>query len=136
MAKKDFSKVNTNPLYDAIQEAATPMPGQTFLEGTDPAAAQAVYETQLANATIVNPEDAPEGVLKDFKKMKRNQPRAGKVPLYTYLEPAAMAYIDTMAGLQGVSRQTFVNNLLLDAAGKDPIYKQAQELRKEARKGK
>lgn len=136
MAKKDFSNVNTNPLYDAIQQAAEPMPGQQFLEGTEPAKVQILDSPVDATKAVFKDVDGLKPTKEPRETMKRNQPRAGKVPLYTYLEPAAMKYIDTMAGLQGVSRQTFINSLLLDAAENDPIYKQAQALRNKAQKGK
>lgn len=134
MAKKDFSKVNTNPLYDAMQQAAEPMPGQQFLDGTEPAKVQILDSPVDATKTVPKTADEPAAAMPAPEK--KNQPRAGKVALYCYLKPAAMQYIDTMAGLQGVSRQTFVDNLILEAAENDPIYKQAQELKQAARKGK
>ena len=151
--KKDFSKINTNPIYDTIQEAAEPMPGQVFLDGTEPGGVQfvenvdattaemkslddAATEMQQETVEINNPEDAPEEILADLAKMKRNKPRAGKIPLYVYVTPANMQYVNTMAALQGITRQDFVNDLFAEAAKNDTIYKAAKELRKQATKGK
>ena len=143
MAKKDFSKVNTNPLYNTIQEAAEPMPGQVFLDGTEPnneaeqkSLEDAATEMQQETAEVENPEDAPAEIIDDFSRFRRNKPRAGKIPLYVYISPESMEYICTMAGLQGITRQDLIENMLQDAAQTDALYKQALALRKKVTKGK
>lgn len=49
--KKDFSGINTSPLYEMQDTAITPLPGQTYLEGTEPG--------KIEGMLITNPEDAP-----------------------------------------------------------------------------
>lgn len=142
MAKKDFSKVNNNPLYTMQQEATEPLPGQVYLEGTapedapeqlTPEAEQALYNSQLRGATVSNPQNAPAGVLSDFPQMRRNHPRknAGMQRFFTYIKTDNLEYINTMSGLLGITRQEFLNGIIAEAMANDAQYKIALELKKQ-----
>lgn len=151
MAKKDFSKVNTNALYEMREEAtATEADDYNPSEGLDVKTIEIIdqqkYKSELANCKL--PDDAPEELkeerakarqelgLLDDRPRRKNQKRKnqGMQSIYTYLTSENLDFLETVAGLGGISRQLALNKILDEAREQNPIYKQALELRKLARK--
>ena len=149
--KKDFSKVNANAL-DYLREEATAEEEENPNAGLDDETIafndRQLYLTQLANCKL--PDNAPEelkeerakarlalGMLDD-RPRRKNQKRknAGMQSIYTYLSTENLDFLETIASLSGITRQTAINNIIDEARNASPIYKQALELREIARKGK
>ena len=151
MAKKDFSKVNTNALYEMREEAtATEADDYNPSEGLDAKTIEIIdqqkYKSELAHCKL--PDDAPEELkeerakarqelgLLDDRPRRKNQKRKnqGMQSIYTYLTTENLDFLEVVAGLGGISRQLALNNILDEARERNPIYKQGLELRELARK--
>lgn len=137
MAKKDFSNININPVYDAIA-AATEEPETTAAAAEQPAA-----EVVEAAAPA---EDAQEIAKKHYKTRKtytaeetlealenmRTSGRKGvKLPrINLAFTPANYEFIKTMAQVRGQSLTEFVNDMLEEIRVEHAdIYKKAMEFR-------
>lgn len=150
MAKKDFSKVNTNALYEMREEATATDDDYNPSEGLDAKTMEIIdqqkYKSELAHCKL--PDDAPEPLkearakarqelgLLDDRPRRKNQKRKnqGMQSIYTYLSTENLDFLEVVAGLGGISRQLALNNILDEARKQNPIYKQALELRELARK--
>ena len=141
MAKKDFSNININPVYDAIA-AATEEPETTATAAEQPAA-----EVVDAAAPEEEPaEDAQEITKKHYKPRKtytaeetlaalenmRTSGRKGvKLPrINLAFTPANYEFIKTMAQVRGQSLTEFVNDMLEEIRVEHAdIYEKAMEFR-------
>lgn len=141
MAKKDFSNININPVYDAIA-AATEEPETTAAAAEQPAA-----EVVEAAAPEEAPaEDAQEIAKKHYKPRKtytaeetlealenmRTSGRKGvKLPrINLAFTPANYEFIKTMAQVRGQSLTEFVNDMLEEIRVEHAdIYEKAMEFR-------
>lgn len=149
MAKKDFSKVNTNALYEMREEATATDDDYNPSEGLDAKTMEIIdqqkYKSELAHCKL--PDDAPEPLkeerakarqelgLLDDRPRRKNQKRKnqGMQSIYTYLTTENLDFLEVVAGLGGISRQLALNNILNEAREQNPIYKQALKLRELAR---
>lgn len=173
--KKDFSNVNTDPLYNMRNEAtAEPLPGQLAFTGNDGNIAplnpdeqdenhndtvnnleitKAAYSTQLAHADLG--ENAPPELVEEQAELRRamglppksyarrKEPKrryhkragTGMQQVYTYLTPDNLDFLDTMAGLKGITRQAMLNELVEEARKASPIYEDARKLKEKLQKG-
>jgi hypothetical protein len=172
--KKDFSNVNTQPIYNMREEAtAEPLPGQLAFKGNNGEIApldeaeemsgpdavnalehsKAVFSAQLAHADLG--ENAPPEWIEEQAELRaamglppkkyskktpgrKNNKRAGAgmKQIYTYLTIDNLNFLDTMAGIYGITRQAMLNDILQNAREESKIYNEAVKLRKEAEKGR
>ncbi len=149
MAKKDFSKVNTNALYEMREEATATDDDYNPSEDLDAKTIEIInqqkYKSELAHCKL--PDDAPKELkeerakarqelgLLDDRPRRKNQKRKnqGMQSIYTYLTTENLDFLEVVAGLGGISRQLALNNILNEAREQNPIYKQALKLRELAR---
>lgn len=144
MAKKDFSKININPVYDAIA-AATEEPETTAAAAEQPAA-ETVEAAEAAAPEEEPAEDAQEVAKKHYKPRKtytaeetlaalenmRTSGRKGvKLPrINLAFTPANYEFIKTMAQVRGQSLTEFVNDMLEEIRIEHAdIYEKAMEFR-------
>lgn len=116
MSKKDFSSVNTNPVYNAIDEA-------TEQPAADPA------ETTRKKRERTTYSDAE---LQEFLAMRKTTGRKGaKLPrINLAFSPANYEFIKVMAQVRGESMTDFINEIVSDARETHAdIYHQAIRFR-------
>lgn len=114
---------------------------------------RAAYSAQLAHAELG--ESAPPELVEEQAELRRamglppksyarrtepkrkNNKRAGTgmQHIYTYLTPDNLDFLDTMAGLHGITRQAMLNDILNEERKKSAIYKDAQKLKEKLQKG-
>ena len=101
-AKKDFSKLNTGRVYDAIAEAVAEPEAQE---------AQPVQEAQQAQPTRKTYTEAEkQDYLQAGKTQGRPGCRAARINLAFY--PDQYEYVKTMAAVRGQSITEFVNHII------------------------
>lgn len=137
-AKKDFTKVNTNPLYSALEDATTDiLPGQMEIKSIDmaleeaearkvQAALDAQEETRKARRTYTNIEKAVA-----MDSMSTSGRKGVKLPrINMAFTPANYEFIKTMAKVRGESMTDFINHVLeLSRETNADLYEQALEFR-------
>ena len=122
-AKKDFSKVNVNPVYDAIAEATE-----------DPAAdTQEVIEAQEDQKKQYKPRKTynAEETLAALESLQTTGKKGVKLPrINLAFTPANYEFIKTMAQVRGQNLTQFVNDMLTEARTQHAdIYEKAIEFR-------
>lgn len=127
MAKKDFSQVDTNPLYNSILEASNEEIEAEKIE------AETMEDAKLPKNKKKATDEAEE--LRP-ELIRRNRPRKGMCRFFTYLTPENMEYINIMSGVSGVTRQVFINELIENERETNDTYRQALELKMQLQKGK
>lgn len=110
MAKKDFSKVNTAPIYDAITEAtaeAEPMP----------------EKVKYKDRRTYTAEEAREAA----EHLRTTGLKGVKLPrINLAFTPSNYEFIQTMSRVRGESMTDFVNYLIADAREKHKeVYEKA-----------
>lgn len=137
--KKDFSSVNTNPVYSAIAEATEQLPGQMTIDTAgniteEPAqAAQEIQEAaeepkkqykQRKTYTEAEAQEALESLQTSGKK-------GVKLPrINLAFTPANYEFIKVMAQVRGQNLTEFVNDILREARENHAdIYEQAINFR-------
>lgn len=128
--KKDFSKVNTNPVFDAIAAAtAEPLPGQITIEGAGVEAEQEAERT-------TEPRKARKGYTQtekaQFMDTLQTAGRKGcKLPrINLAFSPQVYDYVRTMARVQGVTITEFCNKIMQQHMEENrAIYEKAIEFR-------
>lgn len=150
MAKKDFSNVDTSPLYEMQELAIAPAddlngavitnpedaPSEELLEellesgAVLPEDKQADYEELIKRATARR-----EKAQQDIKKLKaqqtlaeigkiprtnKSQPRAGKVAQHFYLSEQQHFYLEIRANFEHVTKQQLLAEMVQEAMDKDP----------------
>lgn len=116
MAKKDFSKVNTNKVYEAIEEA-TAEPVQDAQEKPKKQKERRTYTEQEA--------------LEIMQTLKTSGRKGIKLPrINCAFSPENYLYIRTMARVSGMTLTEFIN-LALEEHAKEhaETYKRAKEFR-------
>ena len=124
-AKKDFSKVNTGRVYDAIA-AATAEPEEKTTDILLTADAQEVQEKRKARRTY-NAQEAAE-IMKTLKTSGRKGLKLPRINLA--FAPDTYQYVQIMARVRGESMTDFVNTALrqhMEEHG--DLYERAQEFR-------
>lgn len=118
--EKTFKNIDTTPAYTQREEVIN-------------------FESQEDAEEI---KEALEDLSEDEKKeelrpelIRRNRPRAGMCRFFTYLTPENMEYINIMSGVNGVTRQVFINELIENERKTNEIYRQALELKLQLQKG-
>ena len=120
--KKDFSNVNTQPIYNMREEAtAEPLPGQLVFKGNNGEIAPLDEAEEMSGPDAVN-------ALEHSKAVFSTQ--------LAHADLDNLNFLDTMAGIYGITRQAMLNDILQDAREESKIYNEAVKLRKEAEKGR
>ena len=123
MAKKDFSSVNTNPVYNVIAEAtAEQLPGQLELE-----TAPGVTEPRKDRKTYTQAEKD------EYQATLRTAGRKGcKLPrINLAFAPDLYDYVRTMARARGETITDFCNHILRQSMDENrEVYEKAIEFRK------
>lgn len=138
--KKDFSSVNTNPVYSAIAEATEQLPGQMTID-----TAGNITEEQAPAAQEI--QEAAEEPKKQYKQRKTyteaeaqealeslqtSGKKGVKLPrINLAFTPANYEFIKVMAQVRGQNLTEFVNDILREARENHAdIYEQAINFRK------
>lgn len=141
MAKKDFSNININPVYDAIA-AATEEPETTAAAAEQPAAevveAAAPEEAPAEDAQEIEKKHykprktyTAEETLEALENMRTSGRKGVKLPrINLAFTPANYEFIKTMAQVRGQSLIEFVNDMLEEIRIEHAdIYEKAMEFR-------
>lgn len=137
MAKKDFSNININPVYDAIA-AATEEPETTAAAAEQPAAevveaAAPAEDAQEIEKKHYKPRKTytAEETLEALENMRTSGRKGVKLPrINLAFTPANYEFIKTMAQVRGQSLTEFVNDMLEEIRIEHAdIYEKAMEFR-------
>ena len=111
MAKKDFSDININPVYDAIQEATA-------------------QETQQKRKPRKEP--TPEEARELLQSMRTTGHKGLKLPrINLAFAPDCYEYVQTMSRVRGESMTDFINLVIREhKENHGDIYEKALEFRK------
>lgn len=110
--KKDFSNVNTNPVYSTIADATAPLPGQLDMTGN---VVEAEHEAERA---VTEPRKERKGYTQaekdEFLDTMQTAGRKGvKLPrINLAFKPAVYDYVVTMARAQGITITEFCNTIM------------------------
>ena len=166
MAKKDFSNVDTSPLYEMQELAITPAddlngavitnpedaPSEELLEELLESGAVLPEEKQRDYAELIKRAEARrEKARQDIEQLKamqkldknakpdrtnKSQSLAGKKEQHFYLTEEQIFYIQMRSKLENVSKQQLFAELVQDAMDKDPNTAQILKMRKLIKKDK
>ena len=135
--KKDFSSVNTSPVYNAIAEAtAEQLPGQYAITDTDgtiteenPASnAQEIAKKQYKARKTYNAEEAA-AAMESLQTAGRKGVKLPRINLA--FTPANYEFCKVMAQVRGQNLTEFVNDILKEARDTHAdVYAKAIEFRK------
>lgn len=122
MAKKDFSKLNTGRVYDAIAEA-TAEPEEQQAQEAQPELKKGRLET------VQYTEEQKKEFLQAGKTQGRPGLKSTRINMAFY--PEQYDYIKTMATVRGQTLTDFVNHIVkLSMEENAALYEQAKAFRK------
>lgn len=128
--KKDFSNVNTNPVYNTIADATAPLPGQLDITG------KVVKAEREAERTVTEPRKDRKGYTQAEKDLfAENLQTAGrkgcKLPrINLAFSPQVYDYVKTMSRAQGITLTEFCNKIMQQHMEEHrAIYEKAVEFR-------
>lgn len=123
--KKDFTNVNTNPVYNTIADATAPLPGQIEITSSGDTV-----------ETVTEPRKPRKGYTqaeKDlFAETLQTAGRKGcKLPrINLAFSPAVYDYVKTMARAQGITLTEFCNKIMQQHMEEHrAVYEKAVEFR-------
>lgn len=117
--KKDFSKINTRPVYEAMEEVTA-----------DPAEQEAAPAAQEQRKKYKERKTYTEQEAQEFLQSMQTAGRKGlELPrINVAFTPANYHYIKTMSRVRGETLTAFVNHILAQSMEENAeTYKRAQE---------
>lgn len=127
MAKKDFSKINTNSVYSTIAEATARPEGRPTEEtkGYNMFDAQATQKAQ--EKQILDTKEIVNAVLDRVEEKGRERQKAKRINMAFTDEN--YNYINVMARIKGLTLTDFINEIITDSREKNgAVYEKAVAL--------
>lgn len=160
--KKDFSDINTSPLYEMQDTAITPadLEGVTITNPEDAPSEELLEEMLESGAELPKDKQADyeelikrakarrEQAARDVRELKaakqkaerqetlRNKPRTGKISLHAYLSAEHTFYLEMRANFTGKTKQQILAEMIQREIEHDPTFAEMWKLKQQAEKGR
>lgn len=125
MAKKDFSNINTNPVFNTIaQAAAEPIPGQMEIADTDCMIEEVSADAIAADTAAAKKRERRSDYTEEEKLAAMNALKTGgkkgvKLPrINLAFTPDNYDFVKRMARVRGQNMTEFINDMLTEARTK------------------
>lgn len=130
MAKKDFSKVNTNPLYSALEDAtAEVIPGQMEVTNIDMETQEAQEVKRVYKKRVTYTEQEAREAQEKLQTAGRKGVKLPRINLA--FTPSNYDYVRTMAQVRGETLTDFINHIIEQSRTDNAeVYQRAMEFRK------